>query len=138
MSTKISPDDPSKTADGQEKAVRRMLKQSRVVVSADNKQVIFGPTLLNHWVEKGKTEEDKQGRLRHIREAVRAISAPHEIWEQANGQRTYFRVYKDGKGAFYMAGFVVGSSGDVRSLVFTRKKGTARSQRKGTLRYKRQ
>lgn len=127
----------SKTAKGQELAVIRMLQKNNIVNSVDGHKVKFGPALLTHWIEKAKSETDKMGRIKHIRDAVRAVYAPHEIWEQADKQRTYFRVYKDDDGSFYMAGFVVDGTDEVRSLLYTRKKGTARSQRKGTLRYKR-
>ncbi len=133
----IDADPASKTEKGQELAVIRMLQKNNIVNSADGYEVKFGPELLKHWVERAKTEKDKMGRLKHIRDAVRAVYAPHEIWEQADKQRTYFRVYKDEKGAFYMAGFVVDNTNEVRSLIYTRKRGTARGQRKGTLRYKR-
>lgn len=56
----------------------------------------FGPQVLEHWEEKGKSVLDKENRLKFLLAAEDAIQFPHEIWENLRtGTRTFIHVTKD-------------------------------------------
>ena len=124
---------------------RSALEKGFKINSVDGKDVTFDNAILEHWKEENKTKADEIGRLKHLTNAIRTIRAPHEVWEQANGQRAYVRAFsepitKNGKTVEkrgYISGFVVGNDGKVRSYFYTHRTEAPDNARKGMLKYKR-
>ena len=91
----IPPDDaaPKMEVD----AARRKLSENYEVPTPLGDKATFGPDVLEHWEEKGKSELDKENRLRFLQAAEDAIRFPHEIWESEDERktRTFIHVTRD-------------------------------------------
>lgn len=72
---------------------RAKLQSSYTVNTPLDDYAEFGPGVLRHWEEKGKTALDVENRLRFLAQAEAAVSRPHEIWENPRtGTRTFIHV----------------------------------------------
>jgi hypothetical protein len=78
-------------------AARKKLSETCDVPTPLGDKATFGPHVLEHWEEKGKTEADVANRLHFLSAAEDAIRFPHEIWESddARKTRTFIHVTKD-------------------------------------------
>ena len=78
-------------------AARRKLEEDYEVPTPLGDAARFGPHVLEHWEEKGKSAADMANRLHFLQAAEDAIRFPHEIWESddARKTRTFIHVTKD-------------------------------------------
>jgi hypothetical protein len=92
--SKIPADDSSPKMEVAE--ARKKLSGTYEVPTPLGDTATFGPNVLEHWEEKGKSKLDVENRLRFLASAEDAIRSPHEIWEnERTGTRTFIHVTRD-------------------------------------------
>ena len=84
---------------------KKILNNGKTVSSITGENIVFDNECINHWLEKGKTEEEISSRLVMLNSAIDTVEKPFEVWDQGN-QKCFLKVWKKGNKTRCVAVFV--------------------------------
>lgn len=69
------------------------MNNGKTVSSITGENIVFDNECINHWLERGKTEEEISSRLVMLNSAIDTVEKPFEVWDQGN-QKCFLKVWK--------------------------------------------
>ena len=75
---------------------RQLLARKPAVTDPLGNRISFGPHIVQHWRDEGKSEADINDRLSKIGYAIATVKRPSEIWQDDDGTLSYLSCYIEG------------------------------------------
>ena len=99
---------------------RKKLEAGITVTDPLNNNVTLDGSIIEHWVEEGKSPEDINERLSYLPVIEQGIKTPAEMWEQEDGTRIYMAAYHPIQGGrVYPLSFTVNKDSSKIRTYFT-------------------
>ena len=111
------------------------LKKGIVAKDPLGNDITLDESILTHWQEAHKTQQDIDRRLSYLPIIEQSIKTPAEIWEQDDGTRIYMAAYlSPDEGRIYPLSFTV-SNDSARIKTYFPREHSIQNKRKGKLLY---